>query len=164
MHRLACAVAFLSLTLTCSPAAYSQDRVLIDGTDQAYTVFAAIPSEKVGQVEAKLASAPKEVALVEWSQFADAASQYVGARIVRNDYPQSRTVEGVVALLRKYPGTPIGLTWNGGIAITYNDYQYAKRTYEQYKADPTAYERNRIDAPRPDPIRPEVHLAPLLGW
>jgi hypothetical protein len=164
MNRLACAVTALLLTLVCSPAAYAQDRVLIDGTDQAYTVYAAIPGEKVEQVEAKLAGAPKEVALVEWSQFADAAGQYVGARIVRNDYPQSRTVEGVVALLRKYPGTPVGVTWNGGIAITYNDYQYAKRTYAQYKADPAAYERNRVDDPRRDPVRPEGHLGSLLGW
>jgi len=164
MHRLACAVGALSLTLAFSPVAHAQDRVLIDGTEQAYTVYAAIPSEKVGEVEAKLAGAPKEVALVEWSQFAEGAGQYVGARIVRNDYPQSRTVEGVVALLRKYPGTPVGLAWNGGIAITYNDYQYAKRSYAQYKADPAAYKRNRVDDPRRDPLRPEGHLGPLLGW
>ena len=57
MHRLACAVGALSLTLAFSPVAHAQDRVLIDGTEQAYTVYAAIPSEKVGEVEAKLAGA-----------------------------------------------------------------------------------------------------------
>jgi len=164
MNRLACTAAALSLTLVCSSAAHSQGHVLVDGTEPAYTVYAAIPNEKVGEIEAKLTNGPKEVALVEWEKFAGAAKQYVGARIVRNDYPQSRTVEGIVALVRKYPGTPIGLTWNGGIAITYNDYQYAKQIFERYRADPVAYARNVVVDPSRDPIRPESHFGPLLGW
>jgi len=161
--RLLC-VAVISLTAIGSSPARSQNHVLVDGTEQAYTVYAGIPDDKVAQVQAKLADAPRDVALLEWEKFVDAANRYVEARVLKNEYPQSRTVEGVVALLRKYPGTPIGLSWNGGIAITYNDYQYAKRTYAQYKSDPAAYERNRVDDPRRDPLRPEGHLGPLLGW
>jgi len=90
--------------------------------------------------------------------------KYVRGRIAKDDYPGSGVVSGIVALLDKYPGGPIGLTWNGGVAITYNDYQHAKKTYQKYLADPSEYERTRTHDPRLDPVNPRGHLGPLLGW
>jgi tetratricopeptide (TPR) repeat protein len=148
-----------------SPAHLSSgDFVLIDRTEEAYTVYTGIPNNRLGETKAKLSNAPQGIALVTWEAFIHDSDKYVKAQIVKDEYPESRTTAGVVELVGKFPGTPIGLAWNGGIAITYMDYQHAKRIYERYKADPASYERNRNRDPRADPINPKGHLGPLLGW
>ncbi|QKV56918.1 MAG: hypothetical protein HT580_06530 [Dechloromonas sp.] len=43
---------------------------------------------------------------------------------------------------QKHPGTPFGITWNGGIAFTRNDYTFAKNQFAAYKKT-----RKTIDAP-----------------
>lgn len=165
MFRLLPVVPVLMLMIGCASIPLSSvDSVLIDRTEQAYTVYAGIQENKIGEVKAKLLDAPQGVTLVTWETFIQNSDEYVKSQIVKDEYPESRTIAGVVELVRKFPGTPIGLTWNGGIAITYNDYQHAKRIYEQYKADPASYERSRNRDPRADPVNPKGHLGPLLGW
>jgi hypothetical protein len=137
--------------------------VLIDKNEQAYTVFMVIPEDKVQEVEARFKEGG-EVILVTWHDFSDRQDEFIASRIKKDEYTGSRAVEGISALLEKYPGVPFGLTWNGGIAFTYNDYQHAKRTYNLFANDPEEYERNRIRDPRRDPVKPEWHLGPLLGW
>lgn len=165
MLRLLSAMAVMVLVAGCATVQIpAVDAVLIDGTEASYTVYAGIPKDKVDAVKVKLRDAPPGARLVAWDDFVRGRDKYVTARIVKNEYPGSRAEEGVVALIRKYPGTPIGLAWNGGIAITYNDYQHARRTYEQYKEDPALYEKTRNRDPRADPVNPAAHLGPLLGW
>ncbi len=142
----------------------SGDFVVVDGTEKAYTVYALIPKNRLDEIRAKLSNVPQGIVLLSWETFMQNSDKYIKAQIAKNEYPESRAIAGVVKLVRKFPGTPIGLTWNGGIAITYNDYQHAKSIYEQYKADPAMYERNRNRDPRNDPINPKGHLGPLLGW
>lgn len=142
----------------------SSDFVLIDRTDDAYAVYAGIPKEKHDEIKAQLSTAPQGIDLVAWQVFVKNSDDYIKAKILADDYPGSRTIPGVVELVRRFPGTPVGITWNGGIAITTRDYQHAKRLYEQYKADPASYERIRKPDSHADPINPKSHLGPLLGW
>lgn len=137
------------------------DEVVIDASHPAYTVFIGIPAGRSAAVHAKLASAPPRVTIIAWQAFSADPKRYVAAHIRRNDYPDQRAAAGVVELLHRYPSTPIGLTWNGGIAITRNDYRFAERTYQQFQADPNASVRPEK---RADPVNPQGHLGPLLGW
>lgn len=134
--------------------------VLIDRSEPSYTVYMHVPAEFVAEVRSQSAGQPG-LELVPWAGFAERSAELVAARIVHDAYPGARAVEGVVALLERYPGTPIGLTWNGGIAITRNDYQFAKRSYTNHLARPGEY---APPPPQADPVRPGAHLGPLLGW
>jgi len=155
----------LALLGACATPSLNDDSgfVAIDRKEPAYTVYVGIPAEKLEETRRRLAR-EEGWELVPWTVFRNDPERYVGARIARDDYPGSRAAEGVVRLIQKYPGNPVGLTWNGGIAITYADYRHAKKTHELYVSSPTDYERSRITDPRRDPVHPKVHLGPLLGW
>ena len=137
--------------------------VFINKSEQAYIVYMAIPEEKEQEVRSKFAG-KKDVFLMKWSEFSLKKDKHLSANILKNEYQDSRVVEGMFQLLERAPGVPFGLTWNGGVAYTYNDYQHAKKTYKKYTTDPDDYERTRVRDPRADPVKPEWHFGPLLGW
>ncbi len=137
--------------------------VLINKSKQAYTVFTAIPGEKEREVRSKI-SKRKSVFLVEWAEFSHEKDVYLSSNILKNEYQDSHAIDGILQLLERAPGVPFGLTWNGGIAYTYNDYQHAQKTYKRYRSNPADYERTRNRDPRADPVNPAWHLGPLLGW
>lgn len=139
------------------------DYVLIDRTNDSYTVCLGIPKNKIEEMKAKAAVGYEDkTPIVTWERFTLNSERYMQAQIINNEYPNSRTQEGIIEHIRKFPRTPIGLVWNGGIAFTYNDYQHAKRIYEEYNADPESYNKINRD-PSTDPINPKGHLGPLLG-
>ncbi len=129
----------------------------------AYTVLAGISKEKVDAAKIKIQD-KKGLEIVRWDDFAQNLDKYVKSKIIKDDYPGSKVVEGIRDLLIKYPGTPVGLTWNGGIAITVKDYRHAETTYKEYQNNPAEYELLKIQDPRLDPVNPKNHLGPLLGW
>jgi hypothetical protein len=146
-------------TSLCIVTAYAgSDTVLIDYTEKAYTVYAGLPLDRAEAVKSKLEGKP--VDMVPFNQFAENQSNIIGSRVVRNDYPDGRTEEGIVALIKKYPGTPFGVTWNGGIAYTRNDYQAAKNAFELFN---TTGIFTKPESEK-DPVAPMSHLKPLLGW
>lgn len=53
--------------------------------------------------------------------------------------PESDVAARVMALARQQPGMPIGLTWDGGMAITATDYRAAEKRLAAYRADPQGY-------------------------
>ena len=61
------------------------------------------------------------------------------AWLLHEDQPEAGVAERVVALARQQPGMPVGLTWDGGMAITANDYTAAERRLAAYRADPQGY-------------------------
>lgn len=142
---------------------FAKDFIIIDHTEEAFTVFAIIPEDSIDKVKENIKD-KKDVDVVFLEEFTQSSEKYIKARIVKDEYPDSRAQAGLMELVRKFPGTPIGLTWNGGIAITYDDYQHAKRIYGEYRADPASYERSRNRDSRADPINPKGHFGPLLGW
>lgn len=154
---------FLEGCATAAPLT-SEDLVMIDNSLDAYTVYAGIPKNKKEAVKNELKGTQDSIFLIPWDEFSQNEGKYIRSRIIKNEYPESRTIKGIIELVKKYPGTPIGLTWNGGIAITRNDYQHSIKTYNTYLRNPDAYEQIRIRDPRADPVKPEWHLGPLLGW
>jgi hypothetical protein len=136
--------------------------VFIVSDEPAFTVYMRIPATRLDEIKAKspaLAGAEQ----VGWEAFEQGRARYVRSHVVKNEYPQHRVADGLVALLAQNEGTPIGLTWNGGIAITNNDYQHAQRTFRRYQDDAGEYERTRNNDPRGDPVHPRAHFEPLLG-
>ena len=159
---IACFTCLLGFVAEASSA--EPGHVLVDAENPAYTVFLALPEElpKLDLMDMQLeAMQRKGVEVVAWKAFTENLDKQVCARIVRNEYPEVNVAEDIVELLVAYPQTPVGLTWNGGIAITYGDYEHALETYRRHLADPGARMRpERIEA---DPVHPMNHTVPLLG-
>lgn len=135
--------------------------VVVDQGETAFTVFTGIPKnidkDKIEKIKQKVSSR-ETLIILTWEQFLESVNEYARSVILRNDYPTIKIVDGLVCLVASKQGTgaPWGLTWNGGIALTFNDYQHARRTYKSYKANPTSYKP--IRDPRRDPVNPGGHL------
>lgn len=140
----------------------SESYVLLDTSEAAYTILIAFPGSALEAVRSKIGSRT-DVLLLTKSAFDQYPGRHLLPRILKNEYPQSRVVDGLQQLLTKFPGAEFGLTWNGGVAVTRNDFQHARRTHSAYQFNPAEYERTRIRDPRADPVRPESHFGPLLG-
>lgn len=151
-------VLFASTALCLTNTHAASDVVLIDRMEKAYTVYAGLPLKRADDARSKLEGKPIDI--VTFQQFIGNLKNFVGARIVRNDYPEDKTEEGVAALIQKYPGTPFGVTWNGGIAFTRNDYQAAKNSFGAFNT-PGGFSKPARES---DPVAPMNHLKPLLGW
>lgn len=139
-------------------------QVVIDPSQKHVTVFVGVPKALSDDIQAKLR---QEVArregsrLVDWEAFKRDAARHVAQYIRRNDYPEIDIAQGLTALLERFAGASFGLTWNGGLAFTYNDFVYAERTYGQYLNQPGATLREADR--RRDPVHPLNHLEPLLN-
>ena len=134
--------------------------VIVDKSHPAFTMFMSIPEEKLEEMRPKLAG-QKEILFLEWSEFSQNKDEYLLSNILINEYPESRVAEGVYQLLERAPGIPFGITWNGGVAFTSGDYEYVIKTYDLYISSPEEYKCQR---PQIEPIKPELHFGPLLGW
>lgn len=145
-------------SLGMASAQAASDVVIVDFGDAAYTVYAGLPSERAEVAKRTIGGKPAE--MMPFEQFSENAQKIIESRVARDDYPGQRVAEGVVALVKKYPGTPFGVTWNGGIAFTRNDYQAAKKAFELSKT-PAGFTK---PAPEQDAVAPVNHLKPLLGW
>ena len=141
--------------------------IVVDRTESAYTVFTTAPRTltfiELDALQNRMQER-KNVDVVTWTRFSAAEHRVFSERVLRNDYPDSRVAEGLRELLSRYAGIPFGVTWNGGIAFTFQDYEYAKRTYELHMADPEGGERGYDARLEVDPVQPELHFGPLLGW
>jgi len=137
--------------------------VIVDQRNPAFIVFTGIVKDtddrKLEEIRLKI-SKQENVSILTWEQFTASVDRYARSTIERNDYPNSRVVDGLVCLVGRQPGTPWGLTWNGGIALTFNDYEHVKQRYESYTTNPSAY--SPILDPRADPVNPGGHL-PVFG-
>lgn len=138
--------------------------ILIDVSVPVYTVFMTLPKDfppdELTRIKTRIAN-QKGFELLRWEQFQPQAERYIASRLVKNDYPEIALLTGLLDMLIQYPGTPVGVTWNGGIAITAMDYQYADKMYQTYQADPEAYERTRKKDPKADPVHPQHHFDAL---
>jgi hypothetical protein len=135
--------------------------VVVDQSEPAFIVFTGIPVDidNAQLEEIKLKVANREaLTMLPWQQFLEKVDEYSQLVILRDDYPTIKTLNGIVCLIASKQGTgaPWGLTWNGGIALSYNDYQHVRRTYESFNAAPASYQP--IQDPRRDPVHPRGHL------
>ena len=70
---------------------------------------------------------------------ADALEAKLHRWIVHESQPAAKVAQRVVALALQQPGMPVGLTWDGGMAVTANDYAHAERRLQAYRDDPQGY-------------------------
>lgn len=137
--------------------------VLVDQSEPAFIAFTGIPKDTdeatLEEIRSTVSTEDK-VNLLTWKQFTDNVDSYAQAMVMINDYPDVSVVDGLICLVGKAPGAPWGLTWNGGIALTNNDYRHTIEGYQVYKSNPDAYSPNAD--PRADPVNPGGHL-PAFG-
>lgn len=155
----------LSIVLLLVTGANAQDAdfVFLDRSNAAYGMLARLPGETRAAVVAKLpAGAPAD--LVDWAAFKADPARIVAPLVLKDEYPGANIAAGIVGLLEKYPRTPFGVTWTGGLAVTRNDYQHAERIHRLFRERPEDYEKSKVSGERRrDPIHPDNHLGPLLG-
>lgn len=139
--------------------------VFIDGRDPAFLVVQGVAGDASDQARREMAgyATLAGVSLVPWNAFRQNAQTLIAPHIVKNEYPGTSTILGVVALVKAYPGEPFGITWNGGLAVSFQDYQYAVTTYKAFGANAQAYEQSRPRTPDADPVNPAKHIAALLA-
>jgi hypothetical protein len=135
--------------------------VVVDQSEPAFIVFTGIP-KNIGKkkLEEVILTVSKEekLSMLTWEQFLGSVNEYARSVVVRNDYPNAKVVDGLVCLVASEygSGSPWGLTWNSGVALTYNDYEHARRTYELYRTNAASYKT--IWDPIKDPTNPGGHL------
>ena len=129
-------------------------------TPKTRMVFLANPNNPTGtyipfsEVKRLHAALPSHVLLVLDAAYAEF--------VRRNDYPEVDLAAAMPQVLLRYEGTPIGITWNGGLAITGNDYRHAAKTFTAYNADPASDAARKVSDRRRDPVHPSNHLDALL--
>ena len=156
-------VGFVIIMMTSAPVLAEPAYVIIDASKPHVTVYSSVKQALPGADFAKIKAAINSqtgASMETWESFKNNLSQHVSARIRKNDYPELPTREGLLAFLDKYDGVPIGLTWNGGIAFTYNDYMHTKRTYRAYLEEPDTV--LRPSERKYDPTHPGNHFDALL--
>ena len=137
--------------------------VIGDPSEKGFIVVTGIPTETDhAQLKKYRAKASKldKVTILSWQQFLDNIQNYFRETLLKDDYPNNKTVDGLICLVSKLPTTQWGLTWNGGIALTRMDYNHVRKTYQAYKSNPAKYKP--ISNPKSDPVNPKGHL-PYFG-
>jgi len=139
--------------------------VFIDARQPAYVVFQSVAEDTpvLARQEMVGYAALEKVSLVPWIRFRDNVQSFIADGIVKNEYPNSRTALGILAILKSRPGRPVAITWNGGIAASFFDFQHAVQTYRAFQQDAERYERERRRDVADDPLNPELHLRMLQG-
>lgn len=139
--------------------------VFIDARQPAYVIYQGI-AEGTSQLALDEMAGYATLAgmsLVPWAEFRANPEAYISAVVVKNEYPGGRTAVGILAMLKAHPGRPIAITWNGGIATSFFDFQHAVEMYEDYRENAERYESSRAQNAENDPLSPEVQIKAMLG-
>jgi len=123
--------------------------VVIDSKEAAVVVFTPAPlsaSETLLKRVVAEAATPGTVRYVTWADFPASIRGEAEKVIVRNDFPDADIPRGLACVMAKAPGQ-WGITWNGGIALTRNDYEFARGSFSA-----------KAPASGPSPVDPKVHF------
>ncbi|PHS78324.1 MAG: hypothetical protein COB59_07680 [Rhodospirillaceae bacterium] len=135
--------------------------VFIDARDPAYVVIQGVSSDtpQIAWQEMESYAQLDKIQMMSWLIFRKDARNILSPYVKRNDYPNTQVLMGVLTLLKKYPGRPFAVTWNGGFAASFWDYQHAAGTLETFRNDPKGY---KPLSPEEDPVNPKNSLPELL--
>lgn len=150
----ACLLLLTTALTAASPPAIPRTHLLIDRSASAYTVLTTVPADALAEVRRQIGSGGKLELRLD-ADLAYAVAEVWTAQVRRDDYAADLRSR-LPVWLHEQPLTPLGLSWNGGIAVTYGDYRHAEREYERWRAAPQAYSpptRAR------DPLAPDHHRA-----
>jgi len=139
--------------------------VFIDAREPAYVIYqgVSIDASPAARQEMVGYTGLEGVSMVTWAQFRRNVQNYVAAAIVKNEYPAKRTAPGLLAVLKAYPGRPVAVTWNGGMATSFFDFQHAVEVFADFQENASRYEQNRLDNAANDPLNPDIQIRVLLG-
>ncbi len=138
--------------------------VFIDARQPAYVTYQGVTANTSPLARREMAgySSLDGVTLVSWDLFRDNVDAYIAAGIRINEYPKQRTAFGILALLKAKPGRPVAITWNGGIATSFFDFQHAVEVFEAFQENPVKYQQDRADGEFGDSLNPEVQVRAAL--
>ncbi|WP_139135001.1 hypothetical protein [Magnetovibrio blakemorei] len=139
--------------------------VFIDARQSAYVTYQGVATDTSQQARDEMAgyATLEGISLVTWEEFRNQAQDIVAKGILKNEYPGAGTALGILAVLKANPGRPIAVTWNGGIATSFFDFQLAVETLEAYQENAETYEKSRTEAKEDDPLNPDVQIRAMLG-
>lgn len=139
--------------------------VVIDTSNPAYTVVIVVPKSSKGEIEKFAAKEASTFTYVAVDEFNAQPKKYLDGRVLVHSYPEGDFYKRFATLVTQYPANPFGLAFNGGIAITHNDYVHTERMYSVWTKDKQLYnEIQTLPENQPkDPINPESHFSGLLG-
>ena len=141
--------------------------IIMDSTNPAYTVITAIPESIKTNFEKNPNEASKKFtfSFIPMNTFISNPEQYLKDKILVSSFNTENFYVRFAELVTKYPKTPIGLVFNGGVALTANDYTHATRMYAIWKKDEANYQKiqSMPENQKRDPINPNSHFIPLLG-
>jgi len=139
--------------------------VFIDARQPAYVVYQGVSENTSPTARQEMVgyASLDGVSLVPWARFRDNVNAYIAVGIVKNEYPGARTALGILAVLKAHPGRPVAITWNGGVASSFFDFQHAVEAYEDYRENSVGYENSRNQSAEDDPLNPEVQIKAMLG-
>jgi len=139
--------------------------VFIDARQPAYVTYQGVTegTPQIARQEMAGYAALEGVSLVPWAEFSANVQNYIAPAIVKNEYPNARTALGLLAMLKAKPGRPVAITWNGGIATSFFDFQHAVEVYEHFRENDIGYENSRRQNVDEDPLNPDVQIKAMLG-
>ncbi|HEY9079834.1 hypothetical protein [Magnetovibrio sp.] len=139
--------------------------VFIDAREPAYVIYQGVAEDTALAARQEMAgyATLEGISLVPWAQFSANVRAFIAPGIVKNEYPGERTALGLLALLKAHPGRPVAITWNGGIATTFFDFQHAVEVYEAYLENAAGYENSRRERNEDDPLDPDTQIRAMLG-
>jgi len=156
------------LRVSLSPIADLLDRVVVDTRSPAWMTvvsYARAPAPGSGALRGEVPIDPANPPeTLPWMDFREQSAARLVRLVLSNEYPDIDLRAALLELLVRHPGNPIGITWNGGIAITANDYREAEARLRRFREDPARHERERPRDREGDRLHPLNHLEPLLGW
>jgi len=154
----------LFLTFISTRAAFAAElvEVFIDARDPAYVVVQGVHADtpQAAWKEMEGYAQLGNVHMMSWLIFRKNARGILSPYVKRNDYPNTQALMGVLTLIKKYPGRPFAITWNGGVATSFWDYQHAAETLVKFAGNPTGY---KPLLPKEDPVHPDNQLPALLN-
>ncbi|PCI39167.1 MAG: hypothetical protein COB46_09480 [Rhodospirillaceae bacterium] len=156
-----CVAIFLTVLSTRAAFAGELVEVFIDARDPAYVVIQGVSSDtpQIAWQEMEGYAQLDKVQMMSWLIFRKDARTILSPYVKRNDYPNTQALMGVLTLLKKYPGRPFAVTWNGGVAVSFWDYQHAAQTLETFRSNPKGYKPLTQEE---DPVNPKNSLPGLL--
>lgn len=121
------------------PAGGRASHVCIDAAELAWLVLYSAPA-----VDAGLQCARPGMRRVPMKQFDTPATRaWLRGWLKHEIAPRMRVIDAVIEAVKRNPRAPIGLTFEGGMAITYSGYRAAEKRHAAWQADPAAYAREQ---------------------
>jgi hypothetical protein len=153
----------LIVALLMAKDALAQDAgfVIIYRLQASHWNIVRIPAES--REAMKQALKPGLVEMVDWPAFKSDPRRYLAPLVIKNEYPASDLPKLVVDVLEE-TGGPIAVTWTGGIAVSNDDRNYAKKIYQLFRENPAEYERTKLSGDEArDPLYPGRRQVRLLA-